>query len=915
MKQRFRTYLSGISIILCLGGFSLVACTDDNDLNAGSSNKGAVVGFEVSNEQQDALERKEMAAKTRAIVVQELFTPGLKQEDLVGRVLDVTGAMASEASIVETTVEGINPVMPTSTTRATIKAAIDADFTSLGYRGTTESGISTTPNYFYKERTGRTGQLYATIPWSWQERYARFYGIYPEVNTTNSNIVLSAENYSGTPYIDYTVPTDVLQQQDLMTACSGVVTYATRNTAPESLLRFRHALTAVNFAVGANLSWNKIIDRIEIRNAMGKGRYTMATDANGTGAGWSQQSVPTTFTLSGLSVSTKAAANTVIAGASTDNYTFYMIPQELTNRNVKLYIHFTDGSTATATLTGSWLAGTTKTYKLSERGSDWTYTIVATDPNSLGFKESQTNTYSIASYRTADNGGQTPVSWRVVGYEESSDNGATWGTMSATKPTWLSSLTLSNGTGGTSAVTGTATLTTNYINVVDETRRLLRAKAAVGTADNPYDLSTKGGTTTMNTANCYVVSGAGHYKIPLVYGNGIKNGAANTQSYAPTAKAAPSGRTFLTPFKDHADANITSPYIGAKYTATQAQVMWSEINNLVTNVRVVGSGQDTYLQFEVPSTLDAGNALVAVKNAAGTVLWSWHIWVTPERSIATTPLTSRLPNNATRVYHIPEIPLGFVFTSGEMSTYTKARKVRVTVEQDIANNGVKQRAQFVITHLPGASGGGKGTLYQFGRKDPFPTKALAQGSMGTEALGGTGRRSLGNAIQKPATKFSTDNTAADFYNASYVNLWDADNVELISANYVTSTATVLKSVYDPSPVGFVMPWNDAFTGLTRTPQSVPGPTDGNILGGWTGGYLYYNHWSNSTGTVYFPAYGRYSNGGALLSPEEGFYWTAAIIDGNDSKGAMAFWLKQTNVTSPNYLWNRTSAFGVCPVAE
>lgn len=49
MKQRFRTYLSGISVILCLGGFSLVACTDDNDLNAGSSNKGAVVGFEVSN--------------------------------------------------------------------------------------------------------------------------------------------------------------------------------------------------------------------------------------------------------------------------------------------------------------------------------------------------------------------------------------------------------------------------------------------------------------------------------------------------------------------------------------------------------------------------------------------------------------------------------------------------------------------------------------------------------------------------------------------------------------------------------------------------------------------------------------------------------------------------------------------------
>ncbi|MBR6459320.1 MAG: hypothetical protein IKS49_04055 [Actinomycetaceae bacterium] len=33
------------------------------------------------------------------------------------------------------------------------------------------------------------------------------------------------------------------------------------------------------------------------------------------------------------------------------------------------------------------------------------------------------------------------------------------------------------------------------------------------------------------TANCYVVRTAGVYKFPLVYGNGIKRGVANTAAY------------------------------------------------------------------------------------------------------------------------------------------------------------------------------------------------------------------------------------------------------------------------------------------------------------------------------------------------------------------------------------------------
>lgn len=44
---------------------------------------------------------------------------------------------------------------------------------------------------------------------------------------------------------------------------------------------------------------------------------------------------------------------------------------------------------------------------------------------------------------------------------------------------------------------------------------------------NPWDLSTFGGQTSRNTANCYVIDRVGWYAIPLYYGNAIKNGRAN----------------------------------------------------------------------------------------------------------------------------------------------------------------------------------------------------------------------------------------------------------------------------------------------------------------------------------------------------------------------------------------------------
>ena len=167
---------------------------------------------------------------------------------------------------------------------------ITENFSTSGHRGTTEAGITTKPTWFYKEVTQSNGKLTRYIPWAWEQPYGRFYAVSPQLTESESKIKLSEETYEGTPYIDFENELDAKAQKDLMTACTGNVHYATRGTAPNTQLDFRHALTAIKFAVGQNLSINKTIDKIEIRNALSKGRYTLSNNLNGSDATWIESS-------------------------------------------------------------------------------------------------------------------------------------------------------------------------------------------------------------------------------------------------------------------------------------------------------------------------------------------------------------------------------------------------------------------------------------------------------------------------------------------------------------------------------------------------------------------------------------------------------------------------------------------------
>ena len=872
-----KLFFYACSALLASGAaLTAVSCADDDLDNGGTDGKGALVRFSVNDVQEGAISR---GALTRGAI-----TPNLGNSDLAGGKLTAHSNRNIDVCLIETTVEGVNPVKADAHTRAEIiKTSTLGDFSASGIRGTAASGILTTPEWFHAKKTKSNGELYSPIRWSFAQPKARFFAVYPNVESYSKMTINNTDATSGSPSVDFEVNSDVTKQVDLMTACTGDVEYTTQFQHPTTNLDFRHALTGIRFAVGQNLSWNKTIDKVELRNAVMKSKYVLSKQFNGTGAAWDHSSdTRGNATLSGVSVSTSANPNVTIMGNAGDNYTFYMIPQQLTGY-VTAYVHRTDGTEITVPLKGEWKAGTTRTYKLSQTTSTWTYTLTPTDPSrAANYDETQSQAYGITSYREDPaTHQQQAVAWKVVGYDADGD-----GTFSMSeKPAWLTSLSKTEGNGGTAADQGTATLTKNVTDFLAKRNKELKEATALGSASVPYDLSlhnVQGATIARSTANSYVISAPGHYRIPLVYGNAIENGNNNPSSY----QTSNTGTYILSNFQDHAGHAIDDPWIekthgGANASVDGAEVVWADAADLVHSPSITHVGGEGFLDFEVKaSDIQSGNAVVAVKKG-GTTVWSWHLWFAPKDALNKIKVT----NHQNKDYYFTKEALGWKPTQWSGSTYSSARTVKVKVEQTVANNGTKAYTVINITQKPGSVKRGATTFYQFGRKDAFPGVAkadLASNSHFTENAGGN--MSIENGIQHPDNFYtwSPSWNSAPPTGYSYYNLWSADNTTTgFNDNHV------VKTVYDPSPVGFKMPASNAFTGFTANGQD-EGTRN---IDGTDNVQTYYknfghNFWTSSskTATIYFPASGYRNGADGLLHGElyGGWYWSA--VPGNMNNG-------------------------------
>ena len=142
----------------------------------------------------------------------------------------------------------------------------------------------------------------------------------------------------------------------------------------------------------------------------------------------------------------------------------------------------------------------------------------------------------------------------------------------------------------------------------------------------------------------------------------------------------------------------------------------------------------------------------------------------------------------------------------------------------------------------------------------------------------------------------------------YYNLWSTDNDRTVPNDEV-----VIKSVYDPSPVGYSLPASNAFTGFTTTGGHTNNPAEYNVKGDFDKGWYFYTK-QNKTGQILFfhaSGYRVYNSGALDVFSRNGYYWTAG--QSSITSGMLLFFT--SSHVLPLYNFERYLGFNVRSAEE
>jgi len=799
----------------------------------------------------------------------------------------------TELTLRATTVNGVNSdaFEESAVTRGEARTALWENFSVMAYEYANGEtwGTQTVAYADLVTKDGNNWKMTNTHYWPAAGNVVRFMAVAPQ---NISNMTISpAVGTAGKPSVTLTVPKEVELQTDVMAALSTETAQSTHSGKVR--LPFKHLLTCVRFAVGNNLDiLNCKIKAIRVKNAAQKGTAVIDDIC-----GWSADATTRTdFEMDDImfTVTQNSSQGSIIAPQETDGInktTMLMIPQSFTENNQLIEIDYLDGSNVQHTISASlkdqeWLPGTTVTYELSTGASVGTNVLNVT-PVVVGH-EGGPATFQVTSYSTSGTT-TTRLPWRIVGY--SLDEGQTFYAEKPAACNWVGIATTS-GIGGSQAQTcqmiidatskdSTQTLVIDSEsdkNAIKVQKKMLYDNGLRGGVTGYYDLSTHdfyGNETARNTANCYVIDRAGYYKIPLVYGNAIKNGLPNPIAYSGTKKA-------------FNNTDITDPWISATATPSSAQLLWQDAEGMVSEtasdvfVQQESDG-NWYLKFLIrrdETTLQPGNAVLAVFNGS-TIMWSWHIWVTPVDIYNTIEVRNKYNNP----YYFMQSPLGYVSLRGGLDYYP-TRSMIIKIQQStgltatfrLTQAGGKAFSSSVATQ-------GYCTHYQWGRKDPFRgsdgrPSSTSDGTGSFHNVYPTGTAytpttatnitSIPNAIKSPHIRqVGTTNWSAA------TNLW---NINALTG--ADSNGIIVKTIYDPCPVGFNVPPTGAFSSFTTTGAQVLNNTSQyRIVGAYDWGWTFKTTPSDTDyGLIHIPFVGyHYYDRNEIGRP--GYcvqYWTAML---------------------------------------
>ena len=461
-------------------------------------------------------------------------------------------------------------------------------------------------------------------------------------------------------------------------------------------------------------------------------------------------------------------------------------------------------------------------------------------------------------------------------YSVSSNLGTTWGNWKSGIPSWLTFDNTITGNYitkiGTTATNSTSTTTSlgtgNARNVPGDA--ILKSASPVSNVDLSMVDNAGSARISRTTANCYLVHAPGTYKIPLVYGNAIKNGDETSTTAFYTTQT----KNTLQRLVNHADEGITSPWIKTQLGSCPdgAQLVWEDVQGMISSVGI-DTSENGFLTFTVDANnIAEGNAVIAA-TLDGTIVWSWHVWVTTQ---TLTNLTSI--NTGSHTYQVAPVNVGQVtgtFSIGATIYAGDLGKIRVTA------NGIT--VEFPVTAKDYMKGGATRynpcTYYQGGRKDalyPLTGGYNVDGTLINSYSGSTLVTSTGSTpgatIQHPDYLFTNNNRGGPYgTNSTYVgkyNYWDMNQTS--TGNIATAT---VKTVYDPCPPGFCIPTSNLFYFIGNGDRR----NDSNWTSGQGKTWRAATYSANTTGNdLFFSVTGYRSDTGSLNSdvPSEGYCWSA-----------------------------------------
>ena len=867
MKTEKKSY---ISVLCCLFICCIVSCVNEND--AYEQHKGALA-FNISVVQINDEDASTRSALPAVNAMHNCVLTSQSGDSVFARYQSL----------------GVNDFHNVQKATRGVEVTTSSFYSSFGVTAYTHTGdwVASTSNSPYVnnlEATSTNGTyMLNSHYWPGSTKKVSFFA-YAPYNCSGADI----SNASGTPTISYKVPSEAKNQNDLLIASTKNIG---GNGQSSVSLQFSHALCGVKFAVGTMKGVTKI-DKIVISGVNDSG--TIAID----GTSWTGVSGSATYTLT-LNKEVSGKSNIDIT-TTTENNILFLMPQTVPS-----------GATLTVTVDGvdysmsiendKYPKGGMVTYKLSTTKINGTYEFNITPTTSTLVAQTGGNaSYLVKSY---------------INYSDETIKDVGW-TLSSITPGATSNI--SNGNGGTSGETITVTAANNSTSSNHTTELRNRPDINSSSGNNPYNLSNPtGDAAVINTANCYVIGRKGNYSIPLVYGNAIKDGKTNSMAYGTGNYNGTdyNSQNFVT----HLDKKVIDPYIynntvdgttnGTKFAPDGAELIWQDAKYLITSVSYNKSTQ--MVNFTVGENLQQGNAIIAVKQGT-TVLWSWHIWITDRDMDVTVPTTAKDGS----VAEFMQVPLGWCDASAGVSP----RALTLSLKQN--NSGYTASC---ITSQQGANAvGGNAPFYSWGRKDPIcPSTRNTQtgstryyidkmlynqnngnSSIKLEEISSGTDLTMGETIQNPGTFF----VMIGNYLPNMYDLWNSCYGKKVDGNKKNSD--VVKTIYDPSPVGYKIPTVNVFTGFTLTGANSKIESEWNLSNsttinnglsfytqGWKNGLL--DYWPTSGNRI---SYRKDPNGNIFKGIAEnvgndGRYWSADLY--SETRGyRFRFWQHKQNAEYP-----------------